>query len=96
MNCGALCIKYLFEINEISTKVNSNIFWISEIALDLSKYFEVKLHYYDSNLMRDYFKEKKDLEAFNLLDKVKFENIVLCEKKLNIEVFLRNYLNHRQ
>jgi len=97
LNCGSFCVKYILEkLGKKNIIIKPNMFWITELALFLSKNLsnDINLFYYNSNLMRDYYIQKEnEFEGFKYIQEVISSNkINLEEKKLNISI-LKHEIN---
>lgn len=97
INCGSFCIKQIIENLGYAVKVNPEMFWVCELATFLKRNTDLKIvvHYYNSNLMKDYFKNVNcGFEGFKYIKEmfelgIELKEIILTEETLDKE--LREY-----
>lgn len=86
ISCGSSCVKYV--INDLlnsTSNINPKMFWITEMALCLTKYLDndIKLYCYNSNLYDDYKKNpNKNFAGFTWIKEYLKSNLIIYQKEL--------------
>ena len=85
--CGSACVKYILkQFNICGTAINTQMLWITELALclKLNGIHNLKILCYKSHLLKDYQNNRNiKFDGFYYINKCLKSGINIVEKKLN-------------
>lgn len=95
--CGSKCVLWILDkLNIKYNNIDPNLYFITDIANELTKYIDIELLCYNSNLYKDYKLNKLPIqEAIDSIKKYESNNIIKEIKltnKLLLEELKDNYL----
>ncbi|MBP3461416.1 MAG: hypothetical protein J6K21_03295 [Bacilli bacterium] len=99
LNCGSSCIKYILdEMNYLNYNLNSKLFWIVEMGINLNSILEseVIIKCYKSKLLHDYKKYNNiAFDGFEVIKKYYNLGYKIYKRKLNEKILKKEIMSSR-